>query len=499
MSAAGVDLGTGCMKVAIPDGFGNPVLLTDLQGASQTPTAMFVGTNPPLVGQAALNAMPQDPSKCILDGKRHMGTNDVLAVGPDGRKYRAKDWAATCLEYCKKVYHDKTGDVLQAVVIAIPANYTQAQREQVKEAAESVGLEVIVLVHEPTAAALGNQVQGRPDGLYLVVDIGAGTTDVSLVRKSGNSIDVIATRGIPDLGSIDIDSKLIELAMNAYAAEYGAPPNLEQDRLLASDIRQRAEQCKQALSRTGTAMMVVSYQGETTCVTVTQEEFRKLVADWNQRVIDCVTTVLAESHVTPKDLAEVLAVGGGSFTYSFRESFEDAFGISPSSHCEAMYAAAYGAVIAGRMELERQNRPLMVGSTLVPPIRFFTREVTSHDIGVTVVTQDYQRLLNSAILRRNTPIPCDRSAPFKLAGEGQTDARIELLQGEDGAERDKCLVMGHFDLSDLPPVHGSPHGFDIRLRIDRNGMLMAWAQDAPSGKTAELTVDYKAAGNPGKS
>jgi molecular chaperone DnaK (HSP70) len=487
------------MKLAMSDEFGNPVLLTDLQGAPQTPTVIFLGADPPLVGQAALNAMPQDPSRCILDGKRHMGTDDVLAVGLDGREYRARDWAVLCLEYCKKVYHDKTGDVLQAVVIAIPANYTQRQREETKAAAESIGLEVIALVHEPTAAALGNQVQARPDGKYLVVDVGAGTTDVSLVLKSGNSMDVVATMGIPDLGSIDIDSKLVELAVNAYTAEYGTPPDLDQDKLLALDMRQRAEQCKHALSRTATATMVVNCQGKTTCVTVTQEEFRKLIADWTQRVIDCVMKVLAESHVAPKDLVEVLLVGGGSFTCGLHDSLENATGIRPSSRCEAMYAAAYGAVIAGRMELGRQNRPLMVGSTLVPPIRFFTREVTSHDIGVTVVTKDYQRLLNCAILRRNTPIPCDRSAPFKLAGEGQTDARVELLQGEDGAERDECLVMGHFDLSDLPPIQGSPHGFDIRLRIDRNGLLTAWAQDTPSGKTAELTVDYKAAGNTGKS
>jgi molecular chaperone DnaK len=422
-----------------------------------------------------------------------MGTDVILAVGPDGREYRARDCAAIYMAACKEAYQRKTGEILQAVVISVPANYDQRQREETKAAAESIGLEVLALINEPTAAALGNQIQNRPDGSYLAADWGASTFDVSLLDKSGNNIDVIATKGIPDLGSFDIDVKLVEFALDAFAKEHGFRPDPNDDQLTFLDLNQRAEQCKHTLSRMPTATMVVTCRGKMTCVTVTAAEFLTLVADLNKKAVDCVAELLNENKTIPTDLQELLLVGGGSFTLGFCEGLENALRIKPSFHCEATYAVAYGCVVAGRMELERQNRPLMVGNAQVPPINYFLKEVTSHDIGVTVVTSDYQRLVNYAMLRKGTVIPCDRMMPFKLAGDGYTDARIQLLQGNDGAGQDDCLVLGHCDLLDMPPVIGTPHRIDIRLRIDRNGMFRVWAQDAVSGKTVEMTVDYKTA------
>jgi molecular chaperone DnaK (HSP70) len=119
--------------------------------------------------------------------------------------------------------------------------------------------------------------------------------------------------------------------------------------------------------------------------------------------------------------------------------------------------------------------------------------VTSHDTGVTVLTDDLAREINAVILPKNRPIPCDQTLAFQLAEPGQTEARIELLQGPAGADRRDCLVLGYFDLVGLPPVCGAPHPVEVRIKIDRNGILTASAHDTVSGKVAELSVDYRKA------
>jgi molecular chaperone DnaK (HSP70) len=97
--------------------------------------------------------------------------------------------------------------------------------------------------------------------------------------------------------------------------------------------------------------------------------------------------------------------------------------------------------------------------------------------------------VNSVILAKGKPIPSVQVGRFVLAEPGQTGALIELLQGDDGAPKDQCKVLGHFELKGLTPIHDRPHPIDVRFSIDRNGVLTAEAYDAISDKRAEMVVD----------
>ena len=58
---------------------------------------------------------------------------------------------------------------------------------------------------------------------------------------------------------------------------------------------------------------------------------------------------------------------------------------------------------------------------------------------------------------------------------------------------DQCKALGHFELTGLTPVHDRPHPIDIRISIDKNGVLTAEAVDAISEKRAEMKLDEKVA------
>ena len=110
--------------------------------------------------------------------------------------------------------------------------------------------------------------------------------------------------------------------------------------------------------------------------------------------------------------------------------------------------------------------------------------------------EDHEELC-STILSRNTPIPSVQTKLFQLSEPNQTAATIQILQGEDGQRASDSLVLGHFDLKDLPPRPDLIGRIEITFALDSSGLLSAKARDNASGVTAELQLDYPIHGGAG--
>jgi len=81
---------------------------------------------------------------------------------------------------------------------------------------------------------------------------------------------------------------------------------------------------------------------------------------------------------------------------------------------------------------------------------------------------------------------------FKLSEPNQTAATIQIMQGEDGQQAGDSLVLGHFDLKDLPARPDVIGRIEVTFSLDSSGLLSAKARDNASGTTAELEIDYDA-------
>jgi molecular chaperone DnaK len=141
------------------------------------------------------------------------------------------------------------------------------------------------------------------------------------------------------------------------------------------------------------------------------------------------------------------------------------------------------------MELANAGKTIMIGGRAIPPPKAFVQEVTFHSVGCCVVDQN-KDLRNAVILPKATPIPTSKTDRFSLEHEGQTEARIEILQGEEGQPKDECLSIGQIVLSNLPPEHQRSKRIEVTYRIDKNGMIHAAGRDLVSGKQVEVQVDY---------
>ncbi len=489
MTTLGIDAGTTRFKTAILNTSGEPQSLTNRMGQTFTPSVVFFGDDGPLVGMEAENAALAEPGRAVFDWKVNMGTDKVLYMDSDGTEYRAADILTILLESVRADAEAKTGEPVNEVVITVPANYDNSQKQQTTEAAERAGMEVICRPHEPTAGALGNHVYKLRSGSVLVYDLGGGTFDVSIIKVTGNVCEVVATGGIRKLGGRDFNKRVEDKIIEEFASQHGYRPDPQSHAIFYQDLRGRVEQLKISLSAQTQCNVVMSCNGEVLNMTVTRKQFESWVDDLVAQSIQQTEDTIKEAGLQWSDINAIYPIGGGSMMPIVLRSLEEASGQKVTSNCEAHCAAALGAAIAGRLEYERLGRDYQVGQVTLPSINYFVRDILSCAVGVSVLDEQEQTVC-CEILAKNTPIPSIQTRNFKLAELSQTDVRIEVLQGREGDRTDECLTMGHFDLEDIPSRPDVVNRIEITMDLDKDGMLTASARDTVSNKKAQLQVDH---------
>ena len=501
MLVAAIDAGNSRFKYAVADEAGNPKIITNRYGESFTPSAVYFDEDgSTVVGTEALNAGFADPTRLVVNWKRSMGTGEALYTTPDETVYTAKDILAILLKDAKENIEAKTGDVINDAVITVPANYNTSQKQQTINAAAEVGIKAILLPHEPTAAALGNELYKRKDAVCLVYDLGGGTFDASVVRSKGNVFEIIATGGEPTIGGRDFNDRVCEKLLEAFEEQHNFTPDRQEHLVFYHEMNQRVEQLKISLSAQSQSKIILACEGKQLQMMVTRQQFNDWVKDLVEATLQRVELTLKGAEVTFEDIDEVYAVGGGSMMQIIIDSIETLSGKKVSKRCEPHSAAALGAVLAGRIEYQRRGEDYPCGSDILPPPEgLIFHEILSHSIGVKTLSSDGGEVC-SEILVKDTPVPSAHTKLFKLSETNQTAVTIVILEGPDGKPASECLTLGHFDMVDLPPRPDLIGRIEVTFSLDQNGILTAKARDNASGKTGELEIDYdlngKTTGNP---
>jgi len=503
MLIAAMDAGNSRFKYAVADEAGNPKIITNRYGESFTPSGVYFGEDgSTIVGTEAINAGFADPTRLVVNWKRSMGTNESLYTAPDGTVYTAKDILAILLKDAKENIEAKTGDIVNEAVITVPANYNDAQKQQTIDAAAEIGIRAILLPHEPTAAALGNELYKRKNAVCLVYDLGGGTFDVSLVRSKANVCDIIATGGEPNIGGRDFNDRVCEKILVEFATQHRFTPDRKKHLMFFHEMNQRVEQLKVSLSAQSQSQIILSCEGKPFQMTVTRQQFNDWIKDLVETTMRRVELTIEDAGLTFADIDEIYAVGGGSMMQVIVDRLEGLSGKKVSKRCEPHCAAALGAVLAGRIEYQRQGRNYICGGDILPPPDVIVHEILSHSIGVKALSQNGSEVC-SEILVKDTPVPSAHTKLFKLSEPNQTAVTIVILEGPDGKCAAECLTLGHFDMIDLPARPDLIGRIEVTFSLDQNGILMARARDNASGKTGELQIDYdlngKSIGNPQRS
>jgi molecular chaperone HscC len=478
----GIDLGTTNSLVGVWRD-GAVALVPNALGHFLTPSAVGLSDDKTiLVGLAARERAATHPALTATAFKRYMGTDHLLFLGKKG--YRPEELSALVLRALKADAEAHLGEPVDEAVITVPAYFNDLQRKATKTAGALAGLTVNRLLTEPTAAALAYDLEAQDDDeLLLVVDLGGGTFDVSLLHRFEGVIEVRATAGDSRLGGEDFVEAIAKafLAGPGSALRAAAAPGTATTGLL---LRQ-AELAKRALSTQDTATLSVVHDGRPIEWTLGREQFETIAEPLLARLRAPIERALRDARVEPEALSRIILAGGASQMPAFRRLITRLFRRLPVSQISPEEVVARGAAVRAGMVARGQGLEEMVMTDVAP----FTLGVeTTMSVGGGGKRIDGQFM---PIIERNTVIPVSRSEVVHTISDNQRKMAIRVFQGESRLVKDNVL-LGELTVV-LPPAPAGKEKVDIRFTYDTSGLLEVDATSLGTGQRQTLVIE----GNPG--
>ncbi len=490
MAAIGFDIGTTRCKASFVDETGRAQIVPNRRGDLFTPSAIFFEDGKrPIVGVEALAEGFLQPEHVHTCFKRVLGSQEALYADADGKTYTAMDFQTILIKAIKEDVEARLNEAVDEAVITVPANFKDHKKQATIDAAKAAGIKTLKLLHEPTAAGIAHALDKKQDQCVVVYDLGGGTFDVSVLETKGDEITVLTSTGREKLGGEDFNARIETYVVELFAAENHYTPTLEADPMFFSELAEKAEQAKVALSDKTTTRIVIGCRGQQSIVEITREKFQELTKDLLQDTVDCTCEAIAETGKTWSDIDVILLVGGAVRMPAVETALADVSGISPRMNVEPDRAVCYGAALQCAIELEAMGKAVTIGGRAIPTPNVLVREVTTHGVGCCVVAKD-GTLSNAIILPKGTAIPTTKTDRFALQFDAQTEARVEVLQGEEGQARNACLSIGCVELANLPPQQRPSKRIEVTYAIDHNGMITARGHDLIGGDQVEIRIDY---------
>jgi molecular chaperone DnaK len=479
--------------VAVVEG-GNPSVIANQEGSRLTPSVVgFTKEGEVLVGQVAKRQSITNPENTVFSIKRFMGRrydevlqelklvpykaikagNGDVRIEVRGKQYAPPEISAMILRKLKEAAEAYLGEKVTQAVITVPAYFNDSQRQATKDAGRIAGLEVLRIINEPTAAALAYGLDKKKDETIAVYDLGGGTFDISILEIGEGVFEVKATNGDTHLGGDDFDQQVMDWIADEFRKEHGI--DLRKDRMALQRLKEAAEKAKCELSTTvQTEINLPFITADATgpkhlVLTLTRAKLESLVADLIERTLGPCRQALQDAGVTPKDINEVVLVGGQTRMPKVQDAVKALFGREPHKGVNPDEVVAVGAAVQGAVLTGEVENVVLV-------------DVTPLSLGIETLGG-----VMTPLIQRNSRIPTKESQIFTTAADSQTSVEVHVLQGERPMARDN-RTLGKFHLVGIPPAPRGVPQVEVTFDIDANGILNVSATDKATSKQQNITI-----------
>ena len=476
----GIDLGTSTTEAAVFQD-GKPVMVKNFENDVITPSVIGLDEEGGFViGERARAQYLMAPERTAIEIKRKMGTDETITLGSG--TFTPVELSAKLLEYVKQYVSDYMGEEITRAVISVPAYFDDIQRKATVAAGAKAGLEVERILNEPTAAALSYGLDHMEEESHILVyDLGGGTFDVTLLEMFEGVLEVKASSGDNKLGGKDFDECLIEWMIHEFEKENHV--NLRKDSFAMARLKDEAEKCKKHLSTEDSWRISIPFllnkNGKPLGFdkTITVEFFEQLIAPLVERTHQPIDVVLSDSGIAPSEIDKVILVGGSTRVPLIARDIREYLNMEPELSVNPDFAVAEGAAIqAAIIEGLIDNEESLV-----------VTDVNPYTLGVRV-TDGISNDCMSVVIPRNVTIPVMRSEIYYTYADGQTDADIEVYQGESSIASHNHL-LGKFRISGIPVRKAGEERIRVEFSYNLNGMLEVEAKIVSTGKQASIEID----------
>ncbi|WP_226647888.1 molecular chaperone HscC [Microbulbifer variabilis] len=472
MAIIGIDLGTtnSACGVLTNDGV---KLIPNRLGEALTPSVVGLDDDGKLVvGKTAKERLINHSDTTVAAFKRLMGTDHKVKLGR--QQFTATELSALVLRSLKEDAEAFLNKEITEAVISVPAYFNDNQRQATKLAGELAGLKVERLINEPTAAAIAYGLHDKREGNFLVLDLGGGTFDVSILEFFDGIMEVHASAGDNYLGGEDfveamIDSVLEELKLKKSSLK---PRELQ-------NLYMQMETAKRRISLQAEQLLKLNLGGRELEWKATPEWFEKLSTPLLLRAKRPIERAMRDADLPPSKIDEVVLVGGSTRLALFRSMVGRMFGRLPSCHLDPDTVVAMGAAIQAGLKEKNSALDDIVLTDVCP-----------YTLGTGIVNEDSPQLGNYflPIIERNTVVPVSIVRSVCTARDDQSEVCIDIYQGENRLVK-KNVYLGELTV----PVPKKPRGeevVEIRYSYDMNGLLEVDVTVVSTGKTFNKLVEF---------
>ncbi|CAL4938763.1 unnamed protein product [Urochloa decumbens] len=489
--AVGIDLGTTYSCVAVWRHGGVEVIPND-QGNRLTPSCVaFAGDTRRLVGDAAVNQAASNPENTIFDVKRLIviaGRDDrpmIEVQYEDEEKQFAPEEISAMVLAKMETAEAYLATTVKNAVITVPVYFNDSQRQATMDAGTIAGLNVMSIINEPAAAAIGyglhKILNGYGERTVLIFDLGGGTLDVSILKVDpGADIDmsvfkVKATAGNTHLGGADFDNQMVKHFVREFLKRYKML-DIRSDKRALRRLRTACERAKRTLSYTVEATIEIDslHGGIDFYATISRAKFEDMNKNLFTECAETVEKCFKGAEMDKTSIDDVVLVGGSTHIPKVQRLIHDMFdGKEPWRSVNPEEDVAYGAAI---------HAAILSGDEMLQDVLLV--DVTPLSLGVRTIGG-----VMSLVIPRNTTIPTKKEKVFSTVKDNQRSVLIQVYQGES-VSTDENNLLGQFRLDGIERAPRGVPEINVTFDINANGIMdMDVSAEDKTTRTKTITYD----------